>query len=147
MTALFVDTSALAKLYVAEPDSDSFEAWFADAMPVAISLLATVEMASVLRKHVRTGRLALRDVAAIETDFQGDIAAGCLTVVDLPASTFHLARSLVATHSERGLRTLDALQLAAALQSGATTFVTADGKLAAAAAASGLHVVPFGQAM
>lgn len=141
----FVDTSALAKLYVLKTDSDAFEAWFADAMPVAISLLALVEMASLLRKNVRTGRLDAGRVAEIEADLEGDVAAGCIEVVDVPAATLHLARALIANHAAHGLRTLDALQLASAIRSGAYTFVTADDKLAGAARASGLQVLTFGR--
>jgi predicted nucleic acid-binding protein len=146
MTLPYVDTSALAKLYVLEADSDAFEAWFADAMPVAISLLARVEMASLLRKHARTGRLDAARVAEIEADLEGDVAAGCIVVVDVPAATLHLARALIANHSVHGLRTLDALQLASAIGSSARTFVTADDKLAGAARACGLQVVGFGGA-
>lgn len=144
MSRPFVDTSALAKLYVAEPDSDDFEAWFAAAMPVAISLLTTVEMASVFRKYVRTGRLSATALAAIDAAFADDIDSGCLRVSDIPASVFHLARSLLAIHADRGLRSLDALQLAAALTGGATVFVTADEKLGSAAEVSGLRVLKFG---
>ena len=88
MSLPFVDTSALAKLYVAEPDSDDFEMWFASAMPVEISLLTTVEMSSVFRKYVRTGRLLPSALSAIDAAFADDIDSGSLRVSDMPASIF-----------------------------------------------------------
>ena len=143
MTRPFVDTSALAKLYVAEPDSDAFEAWFADAMPVEVSLLTTVELSSVLQKYGRMGRLSLALVAELEAAIANDIDAGCLRVADVPSSVFYLAKSLIASSGKVGLRTLDALQLASALTSGASLFVTADTVLAEIAVVHGLRVRAF----
>ena len=144
MSSAFVDTSALAKRYVAEPESGEFDAWFVRAVPVAVSLLATVELSSTLNKAHRAGRLSARHLAEVEAMVANDITDGCIEVVEVPASAFHVARALISTHAAYGLRTLDALQLATALQVGASRFVTADRKLAAAAAASGLQVLVFG---
>ena len=145
MTSAYVDTSALAKRYLREPGSAEFDRWFIDAVPVDVSVLATVELSSTLRKCQRSDRLSANDVLAIEAVFAADLDAGCIRILDMPPGVFHVAKTLVASHAVHGLRTLDALQLAAALESGASTFVTADGKLAGAAAASGLHVLSFGQ--
>lgn len=144
MISAFVDTSALAKRYLAEAGSAEFDAWFVDAVPVTVSVLATVELSSTLRKCERTGRLTGSQVADTEAVFARDMDDGCIVVVDLPTSAFHVAKSLIASHSAYGLRTLDALQLASALAVGATTFVTADKNLASAAAASGLQILAFG---
>lgn len=143
MSRPFVDTSAFAKLYLTEPDSRGFERWFADAMPVTISQLGVVELTSAPRKYARMGDLSTPAAADIERAFQADIGAGCMVVVELPPSTFHLARALLATHGERGLRTLDALQLASALECGAVVFATADSRLAPVARASGLQLLEF----
>ena len=60
--------------------------------------------------------------------------------------TFQVAAQLINTHGDRGLRTLDALQVAACLRAQSTLFVTADGKLAGVARAAGLDAVEFGGA-
>lgn len=147
MSGAFVDTSALAKRYLAEPDSGEFDAWFVQAVPVAVSLLATVELSSTLSKACRAGRLTASHLAEVEVMVSSDIADGCIEVVEVAASAFHVARALIGTHAELGLRTLDDLQLAVALQLGASKFVTADRKLAAAATASGLQVLVFGSGL
>ena len=138
-----VDTCALAKLYVAEPDSDAFETWFADVMPVKISRLTTVEFESVLGKYTRTGRLSAATAGGVLAAFDEDISAGCLQIVEFSVAEFELARALIRKHASRGLRSLDALQLAAALAARTELFVTADRKLAGAAAAEGLQVLAF----
>ncbi len=143
MTLPFVDTSALAKLYVSEPDSDAFETWFAEAMPVTISLLTTVELSSVLQKYVRMGRLSPALVQEMEAAVGEDIVLGCVRVADVPSGVFHLAKSLIAANGALGLRSLDAIQLASALTSGTTLFVTSDAALAEIASANGLQVRVF----
>lgn len=144
MTRAFVDTSALAKRYLAEPASAEFDAWFVQSAPIIVSLLTTVELSSTLHKCQRTGRVSATQLAEVEAVFARDVGDGCIDVLDLSPSAFHVARALLATHAADGLRTLDALQLAAAVEAGASTFVTSDHKLAAAAAASGLRVLVFG---
>lgn len=82
-------------------------------------------------------------MAELEAAIAGDIDGGCLRVADVPSSLFHLPKSLIASSGKVGLRTLDALQLASALTSGTSLFVTADTVLAEIAVVHGLRVRAF----
>jgi len=118
LAGYFLDTSALAKLYHEESGSDYVESILNQPGSTGIvSRLSLVEMECVLAIKVRTltldesGRtLALRRLRA-------DIALGRL-IVGPPIEPKHYrsAAKLLRFHGVlRGLRTLDALQLAVAL--------------------------------
>ena len=71
LSALFIDTSALAKRYLGEVGSSWVRAVTAPATGnvVIISELTTVELASLLARRVREGTLSRPDAAALEGAF------------------------------------------------------------------------------
>jgi uncharacterized protein with PIN domain len=54
---VYVDTSALAKWYIAEPGSAAFERFVQDAADVVISRLVLVEMRCLLSQRRRSGTI------------------------------------------------------------------------------------------
>ena len=144
MTTAFVDTSAWAKRYVPEPESEQFDAWFAASAPITVSALGQVELASVLQKMARSGRLGFTGIDGVRALVNRDISAGFVAIQPWPPNAFDVACGLVALHSQFGLRSLDALQLACAQAVACRQFATADRKLALAARASGFEVLWFG---
>ena len=54
---LYLDTSALAKLFIAEPGSQQIAAAVVSSLAAATHRLAYVEMYATLAKAVRTGRI------------------------------------------------------------------------------------------
>ena len=132
--SLYVDSSALLKRYVDEPDSDvAGEILRSDAS----LLTARHTIVEVRRNLVRL--LDERDAAAARSAFIQDLTA--FGIVELDAFTCEAA----ATISElTGARTLDALHLAAAQRLGGASiaFVTFDLRQAQAARTLGLTVLP-----
>jgi len=133
----FLDTSALVKLYHEEPSSEVIEALAADlAVELSVSEVARVELHSALVRKRRDGQLtdtALQEALAC---FRDD-AAHRFRVVPVAGVTFDAAIDLLLQHGTHvPLRTLDALQLAAAKAAGTPepTFVTADAQLITVAA-------------
>lgn len=141
MTTYFVDTSALGKRYIPEAGSAWVKGWIDPRAShvIVISALATVEMNSILMRREREGFISTADRISLDNDFLFHVQNEYL-VVDLDDDVLYRARTLLVKHP---LRTLDALHLSSAMQVNQLfgllpTFITADTRLLAAAAAEGL---------
>ena len=118
MAGYFLDTSALAKLYHEEPGSDYVESILNQPGSKGIvSRLSLVEMESVFAIKVRTGALDENGRSLALRRLRADIARDRLIVgPPIEAKHYRFAAKLLRLHGvTRGLRTLDALQLAVAL--------------------------------
>jgi hypothetical protein len=108
----------LAKLYHVEAGSEYVHRILADpACRLLISRLSVVEMESVFAIKTRTGEIGQQDVEIARRCLRSDLTQQRLLVAP-PIRTDHLqtARALLVSHgAAEGLRTLDALQLAIAL--------------------------------
>lgn len=130
--SLYVDASALLKHYVDEPDSERFEQLFASD-PIRVTARHT--MVEVRRNLARL--LVPEVAAAMRAAFADDVRK--LFVIDLQAT---LCEDAAAIAELTGVRTLDALHLAAARQVGdGVTLLTFDLRQAQAARSLGLAVV------
>ena len=130
---LYVDSSALLKRYIEEPDSDAAESHLR-ADPTLLTGRHTI--VEVRRNLARL--LDERDAAAARSAFTQD--TGGLSIVELDQVTCETAASIAELI---GVRTLDALHLAAAQRAGGptVTFLTFDLKQAQAARDLGMTVV------
>lgn len=118
MPNYFFDTSACAKLYHKEPGSDYVERIIVQSGSLAIiSHLSIVEMESVLSIKVRTGEINEQQVEIARRCLRADLRQRRLLVgPPIQPRHFHAARLLLVKYgATEGLRTLDALQLAIAL--------------------------------
>jgi predicted nucleic acid-binding protein len=126
--AFYIDTSALVKLVVGETETVALRSWLqeADRDLVACDLARTELMRSV-RRVVPDRALPARSVL------------DAVTLVDVTAAVFEVAGRL----DPVGLRSLDAIHLASALDLGDDLegLVTYDDRLADAAIANGVPVV------
>ncbi len=129
----YVDTSALLKLYVDEPDSE-LAVELVNADPVVVtSWLTVVE----LRRNLAVA-LAGTDLARARTQFQRDSDAFAL--ISLGEAAWRAAADIA---EELGVRSLDAVHLAAAkrLMIPDLTFCTFDLRQGRAARNLGFHVI------
>ena len=118
MADYFLDTSALAKLYHAESGTDFVRQLLAQPSARAIvSRLSVVEIESVFAIKVRTGELDAAGQELARRRFLADVSQRRLIVA--PAITemhYQAARGLLERFAvSHALRTLDALQLAVAM--------------------------------
>jgi predicted nucleic acid-binding protein len=147
MAGYFFDTSALAKHYHPETGTARVDAILSTASASHfISRLGAVELLSVFAGTVRTGAIVAADLALLRRRFQADVASGLLRPVRLQAAHFQGAERLLLHYGPaQSIRTLDALQLAVALDLRARSlidhFVCADRRLLAVATAEGLSVI------
>jgi uncharacterized protein len=140
---LFVDTSALVKLYYSEPDSDQVEKTILGAARVFISELSKVEFASALAKKVRSGELDTKACREIWGAFQDDLRSIQIEVIGLFDEDYVRAAELILELGlDTPLRTLDSLQLAAALREPRSQFLSYDAALNQIAERIGLRQAP-----
>ena len=148
MPNYFLDTSALAKLYHKEGGSEYMERMVTEpGSRCIISPLSIVEMESALALKLRTGEINGRQVEIARRGLRADLSQRRLAVAPpIRASHLHAARLLVAKYgAAEGLRTLDAVQLAIALdlqQAGLiSVFVTSDQRLCRVAMLAGCQAI------
>lgn len=127
--SLYVDTSALLKLYVEEAESDACEAFLAQDDDWVTAAHTLVEVRRNLSRLLNAEALADALLQFTE-DWDG------IRVIELDLRLCEAA-ALIAERT--GARSLDALHLAAAVQAGQPALVTYDAKLAAAAEEIGLR--------
>jgi predicted nucleic acid-binding protein len=114
----FLDTSALAKLYHKEIGSEHMDRILEErGSRSIISHLSIVEIESVLAIKMRTGEIDEPAMEVARRRFRADLAQQRLLVAPpVLERHFHNARKLLVQYGvSEGLRTLDALQLAIAL--------------------------------
>ncbi|HEY5435043.1 MAG TPA: type II toxin-antitoxin system VapC family toxin [Candidatus Limnocylindrales bacterium] len=129
----YVDSSALLKRYVEEPDSAA-----ADALLRADRELLTARHTIVEVRRNLARLLSGRDLVAARATFADDLRS--FSIVELDEATCESAATIAET---TGVRTLDALHLAAAQRVSApgVGFLTFDLRQAQAARSLGLTVV------
>lgn len=117
MPGSFLDTSALAKHYHVEVGSVEVDRQWADSgRDLFISRIGVVETISVFAGKVRIGELSASAFAVLRKRFLNDVGSGRPKLVRLLVGHFKEADRLIGQHGlTRRIRTLDALQLAVAL--------------------------------
>lgn len=141
---LYLDTSALAKLYIQETDSDALDASLTGRRDLLISELAVTELSSALARRAREGILGAATARRIYNQLLRDVHAGEYRLLDLTSATHREAeRLLFALGRHSPLRAADSLHLASAALADARALVTYDRQLHHAATVLGaFEVVP-----
>ena len=110
----FIDTSSLLKLYHKEPDSDIIiKALSGNIKEIFLSELTILEVRSAVWKKVRSGELNINIASKMILCFQKDYDK--FQWIKLETSIIKTASDLLMKYGNKGLRTLDSLQLASAL--------------------------------
>jgi predicted nucleic acid-binding protein len=127
VSVTYVDSSALVKLIVREAETDALRSYLGSAGTLTSSILATVEVSRAVACVAPESKVVM--AAVFET----------LAVVGFDARIAARAAALALA----GLRTLDAIHLATALElaDDVTAFVSYDDRLSVAAHELGLPVV------
>jgi predicted nucleic acid-binding protein len=140
LSNFFVDTSGLGRRYLTEIGSTWVLSWILPPARhvVLIAELSTVELLATFARLQRQGLLSAGQVTTLQNNFLLHIEQEYLTVL-IDRAIIAQARALVGKHK---LRTLDAIQLASALDAFRTlgepmTFISGDNDLLTAATAEG----------
>jgi hypothetical protein len=137
---IYLDASAVVKLFVPEAESDALNEALVGREDVVLSDLALTETASALGRRAREGLLAPAESRRLHRE-AARLAASC-QLAELAPRVHRRAERLLLTSGENPLRALDALHVALALDANAATVVTYDPRLKAAASSQGLFVAP-----
>ena len=110
----FFDTSTILKLYNEEEGSDELEIYFNNNIDIAIlSELADLEFRSALMRKLRMGEIdeeiAINVISCFENDYDNFVW------IKLKGEIIKSASTLLMKYGSKGLRYLDAIQLACAL--------------------------------
>jgi predicted nucleic acid-binding protein len=140
---VYVDTSALAKWYLNEPQSEKFESFITAAADAAISRLTVVEFRCLLARRRRAGDITAAQETRIADAFAADLAGGALTVHAIEDGDFGSAVILITELRKQPLRTLDALHLAIVRRLRLGLVATADRVMVAACKELGIDTATF----
>ncbi len=110
---VFLDTSALLKLYREEEGSAQVEREVNNANVIYLSTLAELEFRSSVWKHCRTKEISEGQVAIAVEAFVKDYSE--YTFIEMSDEIISSAEKLLMKYGNDGLRTLDSIQLASAL--------------------------------
>ena len=136
---LYLDTSALVKLYVEEAESAAITAAVARAAAVATARITYAEARAAFARHTRVGGLKSMELRRVV--HQLDEEWGQYSIVEITDSVVRGAGALAERHKLRGY---DAVQLAAALDvrlaGGDVEFASFDVRLSRAAQRERLRI-------
>ena len=138
---LYLDASALLKLYLSEPGSEELNAAVEGRRDLLVSDLAITEIVSALARRRREGALSGDNAAEVRRTVLAHVESGLLTRLELVAAVHREAERYMLT-LDVPLRAADALHLALATGARAGSLVTYDARLAAAAHGVGLAARP-----
>jgi len=131
---VYLDASALAKLYIEETESLELERALIGRRDLLVSELAITEVISALARRVREGDLSSRDAGRVQRHISTDLERGEFRRIDLSPDLHRVAeRLLMRLGSTLPIRAADALHLALAGSAPARAFVTYDRHLREAA--------------
>jgi predicted nucleic acid-binding protein len=138
---IYLDSSALAKLYVPEPESDRLDSFLHSRRDLMISELAITEVLSAVARRRREGMITTHQALEIRDAVLADADSGSLHRLDMSPVVHREAERLLFHIESVALRTLDALHVAAALLGSATYVVTYDARMRSAALHAGLKTL------
>jgi len=136
---VYADTSFLVSTYVKDAHFARVEALLKSGFPIWFTSLHNAEWAHAIAQHVFRGFLAAAEADEIYRHLQRDRNAGLWVEAAIPEHAFQLCAELARRHGPKlGMRTLDSLHVACALELKAERFWTFDDRQAKLARAEGL---------
>jgi prevent-host-death family protein len=137
---VYVDASALAKLYLPEPESLPLDRALRNRRDLTVSDLAVTDLLAALTAR-RLDRGQTRPAQEVRSVLLADLDSGMYRRAEIAPATHRAAERLLAS-AEPPLGAADALHLALAMTAGVATFLSYDGPRSAAARSLGLTTFP-----
>ena len=145
MSRIYLDTSAIIPIYREEPTTEIVLNTLSSEDEFIISNLTRVEFRSAFYRAVRSNEITIETARHRIEMFEADLAN--YSMREITPITWECSKDLLDRYStQTGLRTLDSLHLATAVEvakiSGLDFFLTLDEILAKVARLEGLEVKP-----
>ena len=138
---LYLDASALARLYFPEPGSDALDRALRGRRDLTVSDLALTELVAGFACRGAAGGGGAELASRLHGMLRSDVESGMFRRADLGPATHRAAERLLLA-ARTPLRAADALHLALAMTAGVAAILTFDTRLAAAARTLGLTAAP-----
>jgi len=138
---VYADTSVCVSPYVQDNHSQAVDELLSSGDRLLLTPLHLSEWAHAIAQHVFRGSMPLSEAERVTGEFQADRAAGLWLEVAIPENAFSLCAELGRLYGPGlGMRTLDSLHVASALELKAERFWTFDERQAKLAKAVGLKL-------
>jgi predicted nucleic acid-binding protein len=138
---IYLDSSAFAKLYVPEAESEMLDVFLQGRRGLIISDLVITEVLSAVARRKRERELRADQANEIRDAVLADADSGSFERLDLTPTVHREAERLLLGSDSLPPRTLDALHIALALSVSATHVLTFDRRMREAALQAGLKVI------
>lgn len=136
---VYVDSSFAVSLYLTDVHSPEARRRVQGAPPLVLTPLHRAEWAHALGQHQFRGTLSAEKAQRAHAQFVSDEAANLWHSVSVPENAFELCADLARRYAPKfGMRTLDTLHVACALELKAERFWTFDERQAKLAKAQGM---------
>jgi predicted nucleic acid-binding protein len=138
---IYADSSFFVAHYLQDRHSLEVERRMALAPQVWFTPFQRVELIHAIQQYVFRKTITSSEANLVIQAIEQDCTQGVWALADQPATTFAVCERLAIRHvATLGVRTLDTLHVAAALELKADSFWTFDARLAGMARAAGLTV-------
>jgi predicted nucleic acid-binding protein len=138
---VYVDSSALVKVFVPEPASSDVQAVLHGREDLFVSDLVITEVISSVARRAREGSVAQERLESLAHTLLDAVADRVFRKLDLTAEVHREAERLILA-LPFPMRAADSLHLALAAESGCRTVLTFDSRLSRASSFVGLDALP-----
>ena len=139
---VYADTSFFFSLYSSDAHSSEARRLISSRPKIWFTPLHKAEWLHALGQHVFRREIAANEALLLQRNLEADLAAKLWMETSLPETAFDLCSELARRHSARlGVRTLDSLHVALALELKSNHFWTFDERQAKLAQAEGLKLI------
>ncbi|MGB0014018.1 MAG: type II toxin-antitoxin system VapC family toxin [Candidatus Sulfotelmatobacter sp.] len=139
--SIYVDSSFLVSLYLSDRHSPEARRRIISAPPLWLTPLHHAEWAHAIGQHIFRGELSSSEAQRMNARMEEHISAGRWISVPIPENAYDLCADLARRHGPKlGMKTLDTLHIACALELKAERFWTFDERQAKLAKAQGLKI-------
>jgi len=134
------DSSFFVSVYLIDAHSPKADLRLGDAPMVCVNELNRTELAHALAQYIFRGQVTTAQAQLAWSQFEEDCAKGRWFEVEFPSGTWAVSVDLARRYGATlGVRTLDSLHVACALELGAERFWTFDERQTRLAEAAGLN--------
>jgi predicted nucleic acid-binding protein len=139
---VYADTSFFVSLYGSDVHSSAARRLISSHPVVWFTPLHQAEWLHAIGQHIFRCELSAAEALQVQRDLDNDRASGLWKETSLPEMAFEICAELARRHGARlGVRTLDSLHVACALELKAKQFWTFDERQAKLAQAEGLQLI------
>ena len=139
---IYADTSVFVSLYLPDAHSKEAQQHMAEHPRVWLTPLHRAEWTHAIGQHVFQHKITSREAQSVYREFERDREAGLWMEISLPERAFEACIARARNRVARiGVRTLDTLHVAIALELQAEHFWTFDRRQSKLAAAEGLKTL------